>query len=171
MTNSIALHTCNLGGSVRTGTNPFTGEPVEFPIDDGLNHSELSAVRAILGEYSAAGPDPDGCYKIVFTKNSYVNVCAGDLDASIPCVSIKLEIEGPATHDILRFAHRLALDGNMSVGSIVDPDVVALVAEPRDPKVRRRWPTSPVLASNDEFIKWVQENLGIGIADSGEYPS
>lgn len=54
------LHTCNLGDTARTGTNPFTGEPVEFPMDDGLTHEEMDAPQDVFEENGIDGPEPDG---------------------------------------------------------------------------------------------------------------
>jgi len=42
---SFVLLTCNLGSTTHSGTNPFTGEAVEFPIDDGLTEDEIEALQ------------------------------------------------------------------------------------------------------------------------------
>jgi hypothetical protein len=161
MTTFLALHSCNLGDAVRRGTNPFTGEPVEFHIDEGLSESEREAVKRLLSEFHAKGPDADGYYQVTFNDETSVNVGAGPLDGSIRTVGMAFEIEGPVTADVLRFAHRLAVAGNMSVGSAIDPDIVALVAVPQNPRVRERWPQAVVLESEDTFFQWTQAHLEI----------
>jgi hypothetical protein len=153
-----------LGNAVRKGTNPFTGEAVEFHIDDGLSDSERAAVKRLPLEFHAVGPDADGYYRIKFTDDTYINVGNGPLDGSTPCVGVKLEIEGPVNADVLRFARRLAIEGCMSVGSATDPGIVALVATAQDPRVRERWPHAPVLETDDKFINWVQDNLQIVVS-------
>lgn len=165
MTKHIAFHTCNLGNAVRKGTNPFTGELVEFPIDDGLSDSERMAVQRLLSKFHAIGPDPDGYYRIIFSDETSINVGAGALDGTSPCIGIALEIEGPANSDVVRFARRLALEGNMAVGSAIDPDIVALVARSEDPRIRERWPEAPILTNDDDFIKWVTEQLEIAVSE------
>lgn len=165
MSKHIAFHTCNLGDAVRKGTNPFTGEPVEFPIDDGLSDSERMAVKQLLSEFHAIGPDPDGYYQIVFSNDTSINVGAGALDGATPCIGIAMEIEGPASQDVVRFARRLALEGNMAVSSAIDPDIVALVARSDDPRICERWPDAPILTNDDDFIKWVAEQLEIAVSE------
>lgn len=164
MTEYIALHTCNLGNETRTGTNPFSGESVEFPIDKGLTESERDAIKLLLQQHNASEPSPEGFYCIEFEGDSYMNVGAAALETEHPCISFKLELCGPVTSKMLDFSRQLALAGNMTVGSIFDPGKVALVTDSDDPLIAKRWPNSPTLRTADEFNTWVQTELEIKVA-------
>jgi hypothetical protein len=40
------IYTCNLSSKYRTGTNPFTGQTVNFPLDDGLTEKQVFEMQA-----------------------------------------------------------------------------------------------------------------------------
>lgn len=158
---SLHLHTCNLGTQVRKGKNPFTGEVVEFPIDPGLTSAERSAVRALLKEAGASEPDPDNYRRVTFKDKSTVNVAAGALDRKEPCVAFAVECSA-LTLKVVSLIHDLACKGNMSIGSTVDPAVVALPLADQAKKVSKRWPGASVVESPSQLEFWLRQQIDKG---------
>jgi len=78
---SFVLHTCRLGDRVRKATNPFTGDPVEFPIDDGLSVAERNGMRAVFASYGVHEPEADSeGYALYLPASASVRFRGGDLE-------------------------------------------------------------------------------------------
>ena len=161
MSYSLHLHTCNLGTAVKKGKNPFTGDVVEFPNDDGLNRSEREAVQLLLQEVQASEPDPDGYMKVMFSDNGVANIGDGNLDDRSPCIAFAMEIN-MVTPQLVSFIYNLTRAGNMSIGSSIDPSVVALTSPTQDKKLLKRWPAAQVIESPLQLKKWLEENIKEG---------
>jgi hypothetical protein len=156
MSYSLALHTCNLGTAIRTGTNPFTGRIAEFPIDDGLAPIEKVAVRKLLTDMGATVADEDGWRTVLLNDGSKVNVELGILDSDHPCIGCGVEFE-PNSPVAVSFIFKLAQIGNMSVGSGIDPNVVALVRASPSERVTKRWPKAAITTSPDQLGAWLRK--------------
>jgi hypothetical protein len=155
----LHLHTCNLGTKVRKGANPFTGEPLEFPIDDGLTAAEREAVRRLLAEVRAGDPDPESYCRVVLPEGSVVNVGIGSLNnPDLPCIAFALECSS-VNLEVASFIHALASKGNMSIGSAVDPKVVALPLREQRERVVRRWPNALVVTLPGQLEAWLHQNI------------
>ncbi|MEZ6047849.1 MAG: hypothetical protein R3C11_20195 [Planctomycetaceae bacterium] len=90
---SFGLHTCNLGDTVREGVNPFTGERVGFPIDNGLTEVEMDTVQEVFERYSIIGPEPDGEGYAVYGKaGESIRFRGGELHGKYPLVGLSVEI-------------------------------------------------------------------------------
>lgn len=163
MVEFLALHTCNLVDDVRTGVNPFTGETVQFHIDVGLSDTEIAALKELLEEYHAKGPDPDYYYSVSFGDESNVSVGTGPMDGTSPCIGIGISIVGPVTVDVLSFIRQIAVRTNMTVGSATDPDTLAVLGESKTDEMVKRWPDAAILKTEDEFVNWVRNVLEIDV--------
>ncbi len=156
MSLSLHFHTCNLSDDTREATNPFTNEKTFFHVDDGLSESERKAVLDLLRTASASEPDPDGYYYVDLPDGARVGVGASTLSGSDKCVAFAVECNN-LTDAAADFLFRLSRAGNMSVGSSVNPDVVAFTAQPND-KVVVRWPKAPLLPDSASLAAWLTAN-------------
>lgn len=156
MSFNLAFSTCNLGDETREMTNPFTGEKLLAHIDDGLTESERKAVLDLFKSNSASERDPDGYYYIEFPDGSHIGVGAFTLEGTDPCVGFAVECDR-LTDAAADFLFKLSRAGNMSVGSSIDPDVVALTAAPSD-DVSKRWPGASVLDDPARLAAWLKAN-------------
>jgi hypothetical protein len=159
---SLALHTCNLGTAVRTGRNPFTGQLVEFPIDDGLTPAEKAAVIKLLTEVRATPADEEGWRTVFLRDGSKINVSLGVLfESDHPCVGCKVEFD-PYSSIAVSFIFTLAQIGNMSVGSSIDPNVVALVRPLPTERVAKRWPNATITTNPEQLEAWLRKCIDDG---------
>ena len=158
---TVALFTANLGAAVRRSVNPFTKEPVEFPIDDGLTEPERAAVRSILSLHGASEPDPDGFRYVRLADGTKANVGASHLDREGTCPGISIELNA-ASSCAAAFVFELASKGNMYVGSSCYPAVNAAVSAEQAQRIRARYPSVPVLQSATELLAWVEQRLAAG---------
>jgi len=159
---TLHLHTCNLGKRVRKCRNPFTNEPIAFPIDRGLTVAERQAVLALLEEARAAEPDPDTYRRVELSDGSIVSVAVGTLADAAPRV-VAFGVECSAlTAEVALFLYSLASRGNLSVGSSIDPQVVALPLPEQRELVSGRWPKARVTGSPSQLKDWLERNLRAG---------
>jgi hypothetical protein len=156
----FGLHTRRLGDKVRRGTNPFTGEPFDAPIDDGLDDAERSRVRAILAEQGATGPDPDGYYYIQFEDGTRLGLGFGELDGAHPVVGAAVEITGRhVSEGLLTLVLRIAREANMVLYGD-DPNAVVLTHEPVDSRIQQRWPAATMIHTPAELRAWFEASVG-----------
>ena len=153
----LHLHTCNLGSAVRLTANPFTGEPIEVPLDVGLTAEQQSAVRALLVEAGAEEPDPDGYRRVRLPDGAIISVLGPPDEEWASCVALAVECRA-LTQGVADFVHKLAQRGEMAV--MVVPQVVALPSLAPLGRVARRWPSAVVVESPGELFGWLRENLG-----------
>jgi hypothetical protein len=150
------FHTRNLGDTVRKGTNPFTGEPVEFPIDEGLSQSERDALTKVLAAHGFNGPEPDGeGYALYLPNDQSVRIRSGEFDRTerIPGFAVEI-IVLELTDDILKIMLDVAQSGNLALTSVTGEDV-RLVSRPDDDKALKRWPDARPLESTAELRTWL----------------
>src|SRR4051812_3770295 len=108
----LGLHSCNLSTRFRPGTNPFTGQAVRFPLDDGLTAGQRAAVRQILDDAGANEPDPDTYRGVRCADGGAFNIAVGTInDADARCVAFALEID-PLTADVAAVLFKLARSAN-----------------------------------------------------------
>jgi hypothetical protein len=159
---TLHLHTCNLGTAVRTCRNPFTKELVTVPIDHGLTKSERQAVTELLEEVGAGEPDPDTYCRVELPDGTYVNVAVGTLaDVDVARVAFAVECSALSL-EVVAFVYALASWGNLSIGSSIDPEVVALPHRRQWDRVSKRWPKASVVESPSELKVWLKQNLLAG---------
>jgi len=108
------IYTCNLSSKYRTGTNPFTGQTMKFPLDDGLTVEEHTSMTKQLVEMQASEVDPDGYCKIRCIDGREFNISVGPIDADIPFVACDVEIN-VLTPDVITSLFRLARSANMAI--------------------------------------------------------
>jgi hypothetical protein len=158
---SFLLHTCNLGESVRTGTNPFTGEAVEFPVDDGLTDDEIDALQDAFDENGIDGPEPDGeGYAVYGDEGDCLRFRCPDLDDGVPITGVAAEITvRELSNAVLAVVLDVARAGNLALTSTVG-DCVRIVDRPPDRKMLERWPDAQTLSSVADLRQWLQESVG-----------
>jgi hypothetical protein len=156
MTFNIHFHTCHLSKRVRKGINPFTKEPVLFPIDRGLNASERKAVRSLLAEVNAIGPNPDGYYKVTFADGGIANACIGSLDGKHPSIAFYVEVE-VMTDELVAVLYKLAQSGNMAIIPDMQDAVPLLTSPAMDQLMRDRWPDALVIDSPAQLEKLLRK--------------
>jgi len=159
-TYGLHLHSCNLEAGTRTVTNPFTGKPIEIPRDGGLTQAERATATKLLSDVRASPVDPDGYRKISFTDGSTLSVGIGTLETSQPCIAFVVEFES-LSEAVLSFIFMLAHSCNLSVGSTIDPIVVAVTQTPHNEHFRKHCPTAIVANSEPQLEAWIKK----GIAD------
>lgn len=148
---------CFYGASgLQLGDHWLTGEKLLAHIDDGLTESERKAVLDLLKSVSASEPDPDGYYYIDLSDGSHIGVGAFTLAGKDRCVAFAVECDH-LTGAAADFLFKLSRAGNMTVGSSIDPDVVALTATPSD-DASERWPNAPVLDDPARLAAWLKAN-------------
>lgn len=159
---SFGLHTCRLGDAVRRAVNPFTGAPAEFPLDLGLSAAEREALRVVLRDAGAEGPNLDGFYQVAFPGRVRVHLGFGDLSQDEPVVGAAVSVVGRELPGaVLAFLLRVARAANMAFVSTTAPAIAALPAAGSvDPKVRRRWPSAVVLRTPAELGAWLADQVG-----------
>jgi hypothetical protein len=117
---SFYTHTCNFGNAVRTGTNPFTGEIMEFPVDDGMTEDEIDAVQDIFDDNGIEGPEPEyEGYAVYNDDGSSIRFRCHDLGAGDPITGIPIEIVvSNLTDEVLAIIIDVARAGNLALTSV-----------------------------------------------------
>ena len=156
-------HTCHLGDRVRKATNPFTGEPVEFPIDDGLTAGECDDVRRVFEKFEVQGPEPHGeGYALYLPENESVRFRGGpDIDDpdGVPLVGFSVEIVVKnLSDDVLALVLDVARQGNLAFVSSTG-ESSALVNASNDPRIQKRWPNAGVIGTNNALRSWLESNI------------
>lgn len=161
----LALRTCNLGTKVKEIPNPFDGRTITIHFDDGLTEAEREAVRKLLAQVGASEPDPETYCQIRLPDGSRLNVAIGTLNMAHPCIGFAVEFT-PLSTAVVEFVFALALAGNMTVGSSIDPSVVAILAPGLQrltpvlkARLHERRPTAQVVGSPLELEAWLRERI------------
>jgi hypothetical protein len=157
---TLHLQSCNLGTKVRMLRNPFTNEPVVAHIDHGLTATERQVVRELLEEVKAGEVDPDSYRRVKLPDGSLVDVGVGSPDDNT-CGAFAVDCSD-LTDQVASFLHTLASRGNLSIGSTIDPQVVALPRREQKEQVSERWPKARVVTSPSQLLTWLRQNLRIG---------
>lgn len=151
---TLHLHASHLGDQAREATNPFTGEKLRVPSDEGLSAAEREAVLELLSRNAATDPDPDGYYYVQLADDCRIGIGAPTLSSQRPCVGIGFECDR-LTDTAIQFLFELSRAGNLSIGSSSDPDHVAFTAQPND-RQAKRWPAAAVLEDPAQLAAWLQ---------------
>jgi hypothetical protein len=158
---TLHLQTCNLGTKVRMLRNPFTNDPVVAHIDQGLTATERQAVRELLEEVKAGEVDPDAYRRVKLPDGSLVDVGVGSLYDETTCGAFAVDCSD-LTDQVASFLHTLASRGNLSIGSTIDPQVVALPRREQKERVSERWPKAREVKSPSQLFAWLRQNLRKG---------
>jgi hypothetical protein len=157
----FGLHTCNLGHLARRGTNPFTGESVEFPIDNGLTSSELAAVKKVFDRHNVNGPEPDyEGFALYGSSGNSLRFRGVEFDGNHAINGMEVEIiENTFSDTTLAIVFDVAKAGNLALMSSVG-DCVRIVDRPPDGALLARWPDAETISTVPEFRHWVQNVIG-----------
>lgn len=159
---SFILHTCRLGDRVGKATNPFTGDPVEFPIDDGLSVAERKDVRAVFACFGVEGPEAgfEG-YALYLPASGSVRFRGGDLEQDEPpLTSFSVELVAQNVADeVLRLVLDVARQGNLAFMSSTG-ERVCLAKESRDLRIKQRWPDAGLILTTNALRSWLENQIG-----------
>jgi hypothetical protein len=153
----LDIHTCNLGHQTREAINPFTDEKLNIPIDLGLTSKEQMAVREFLAESGASPPDSDSFCRVMLLGGDSVIVDVGSLYTDVPCRGFAAEYS-VLTLEVASFLFELARRGNMTIGSSVNPTLVALTSREQPEQVKVRWPHASFVESPEGLEAWLRMN-------------
>jgi hypothetical protein len=157
----FGLHTRRLGTKVRSGINPFTGQPTHFPIDLGLSEEEFVIFRSILKTQGASVSDDDGFYTLAFPNGQRISIGAGLLARNAPLVSCAVELVcEQVAIDPLQFLLDFTTSTNMAIVSSTKPDTAAIPDDPTDPMIQIRWPNLTVVKTPDKLGEWLSLQIG-----------
>ncbi len=158
---SFQFHTSNLTEATRTQINPFTGEPIAIPIDNGLTEDETRRMLQVFEENGINGPEADGeGYAVYGSKGDSIRFRCSNLDDSIPVKAIACEVVVRELSDeVLAIIVDVARAGNMVLTSCTG-DCARVVGRSLDAKVLTRWPDAEPLSSVDELRAWLQGTIG-----------
>ncbi|MBN2295105.1 MAG: hypothetical protein JXM70_21935 [Pirellulales bacterium] len=158
---SFLMHTRNFGDKVRKGTNPFTGDKFEVPIDDGLTLPEKDAVTNVFAVYGFQGPEPNfEGYALYLPDDQSVRIRGGDLRGKDPITEFVVEIiVRELNDDILKAILEIAQAGNLALMSSVGGDI-RLVDRPDDKKALERWPEAKPIQTTTELQTWIVDVIG-----------
>lgn len=158
---SFYTHTLNFGDKVRKGTNPFTGEATEFPIDDGMTDEEIEAIQDIFDEYEIDGPEPEfEGYAMYSDEGSSLRFRCNDLDDCDLITGIPIELVTPTLMDeMLSIILQVARAGNLAFTSVTGEDVRIVDCVPTAVQLRR-WPDARTVNSISELRDWLINVIG-----------
>jgi hypothetical protein len=157
---SFYFHTRNLGTEVRKGTNPFTNEPVNFPIDDGLTKTERLAIAKVMTDHGFNGPERHGeGYALYLPEDQYIRIRGGDLRGAETTTGFAVEIVVlELTDDVLEIMLQIARAGNLAFTSVTGEDV-RLVDRPSDAMTLERWPDAKLIETTGELKTWLVDTI------------
>lgn len=155
---SFYLTTCNLSSRTQTVTNPFTGQPHIFFVDDGLTADECSALRAAM---SAAGFEKseipgEGYVYRMFPDNSLRLL--GEIDVGRTGFAVELVIRR-LTNEPLDLLLAIARAGNFAFTDVTG-NHVHLLAPSATKLVAERWPGAPLVRSSEDLRIWLEKVIG-----------
>ena len=158
---SFHLHTLNLGTTDRSGTNPFTGEAVDFHEDEGLTDDQIDGVQDVLDEYGFDGPEEDGeGYALYGDDGSSIRFRYMDLESGDAVCNVPVEITVPRiTKDVLTILREVATAGGFALTSFTGEHARLIGASPTAAH-RNRWPDVQSLRSMTEFRDWLVDTIG-----------
>jgi hypothetical protein len=161
---SFVLHACRLGDRIRKATNPFTGELIVAPIDEGLTPAERKAILRVFRKYNVEGPEPEfEGYAFYLLGNGSVRFrgFADIEDTELhPVTSLAVEIVvKQLADDVLTFVLDVARQGNLAFMSST-ADHVGLVNESDDPRIQKRWPDARTIATIEDLRSWLEVDIG-----------
>ena len=156
---SFLLHTCNLGESQVTRTNPFTGEPVIVHIDDGLSVEERRAIQAVFAEHGIEGPEPDFEGYAMCSDDDSLRFRCDDLDGDAPISNFEVEVVVKQLSDeLLAIVLDVARAGNLALMSSVG-DCVRIAHDAPAATLIKRWPDAEPLSSIADLREWLQQKI------------
>lgn len=149
------LASCRLGDRRREVTEPFTGEKVSIPIDDGLTADENSALHKILAREGFVESDvPGEGYLLSLSATESLRLrsdfAPGGCGIAAEIVVRKL------TDQVVELLLEFICTGRLALMSSTGGDV-RLPNVSLDPKVRRRWPDAPVIHFAADIRTWLEK--------------
>ena len=157
---SFILHTTNLGDSTRATTNPFTGEQMELPVDNGLSMDQIDSVSAVLARYNVHGPDPDThaltfeCGRNEKVSFYHVEFRHGKRICNFEASALTKELSDRQ----LTFIRDVACAGKFALMSGVG-EHVRLVEQAPDDAMLKRWPGVQTISGIAELRWWFESVL------------
>jgi hypothetical protein len=159
---TLGLYTLNLGDRVRKATNPFTGEPMEFYIDDGMTKAEVASVKRILEEMGATRADDSGYRYFSLPNGTRVGVggFARDLASGIQSIPVEFVVRGEFSTPEASLVLSIVPAGNLFIGSSADPHLVATASQVSDQRFHQRHKHSSIATDANALASWVKQKIG-----------
>jgi hypothetical protein len=151
MSFDIFFKTCNLGTQRESRKNPFTGETVSVPVDEGLTDAQKSAFRHLLHTLNASGPDRFGCYVLDFADGGYAEVSAQGLDGPDKCDGCMAAVSS-LSPQLVQFLFDLGRGGNMILIPAMENPPFVVTSEEQKRCVESRWPEAKVVSSPQALL-------------------
>jgi hypothetical protein len=123
---------------------------ISVEVDDGLTAGELSAVKDLLSQFNATGPDDFGCYVIHTRDGGSAELFAEELTGTDPCEGSIAAVRA-ITPELLQFLYDLGRVGNMVIIPIMEETVFAVSSEQQRQRVQSRWPEAVVVETPEEL--------------------
>lgn len=127
MSFDIFFQPCRFTGTQVVKTNPFTGESQSFSSNEPLNDAELKAVRQVLKQANAHGPDEHACYVVQLGDGGGAEIFGDQLATG--CMAA---LRG-MTPDLIQFLFDLLKAGNWVMLPAME-DAVAITTSPESMK-------------------------------------
>ena len=158
MSFDIHYHTCNLGTRTAERKNPFTGEMLSVPVDDGLSDAERAAVLDLLRAAGANAPDEFGCYIVKTPDGGSAEVFAAGLGGPEQCDGFMVAMRG-LTPELVGLLWKLCRDGNMSAMPVMEDEVVVVASETQVQRVQAPWPAVVAVSSPEELAHLLSDGV------------
>lgn len=159
---SFILHTCNLGNTTKLIVNPFTRQQFEVPVDEGLTHYEIEAVKNIFSNNDVRLLEVIADEAWATYANEHATFKCFDLDSSNRIDSIHAElVVAKLSDELLRMILALASDANLALISDHRKThrFARIVGRPPDERLLERWPDMEELSSVSELRYWLTEQI------------
>lgn len=155
---TFLLATCNLSTRTYTTQNPFTGEILHFPIDDGFNEDEVLGLRHIIqtaGFVQNHDPDSDRELSRALAPTETLRLL-GEIEEGRKDLQVEITVIDSIPFDCLDLILTLARAGNCALMSGTGTDV-GLLSKPTNELVAQRWPEAIIISTRDELREWLEK--------------
>ncbi|MEX2171110.1 MAG: hypothetical protein WD851_17455 [Pirellulales bacterium] len=157
---SFGLNTCNFGDRFRLGINPFTGEEVRFPIDDGLSGHQIRSVKSVFALHGIRGPEPE-CegYAFYGVDGESVRFRGSDFEKdSVVSMAVEITVK-KLVDEIVSIVFDVAKAGGFALSSDAG-DSVRILDRELDATILARWPDAQLIRSVRELRIWIEQVIG-----------
>ena len=150
---SFGLATCNLGDRTRTFPNPFTGETITVPVDDGLSASECTALRTVIHAtgFKKSAVSGEG-FELRLSQDESVRL-RDEIEIGVAGFSVELVVVS-LSNVVLDLLLSIARAGNLAFTSSTGGHVCLVT--PATTRVAARWPDAVTIKTRDDVQHWLE---------------
>jgi hypothetical protein len=152
------LATCNLSHRTRTVTNPFTGKHLVWPVDDGFNAEQCSALRELTRSAGFSKSEiPGEGYELSLSTDESLRL-RDEIEIGRTGFAVEIVVRS-LTDDLLDLVLSVARAGDCALTSVTGEDVT-LVRASTSELVAERWPNAAVVGTRDDLRQWLEQVIG-----------